>query len=75
MTIMTTLYLQADENMILGQFVEEGALVNVFPESENDTDEMGSCILITSRHVVLIKQRYKCGCQHYCTYVFLQYDC
>ena len=43
---------------MLGQFIEEGALVNVFPESQNDTDELGSCILVTSKHVVFIKQRY-----------------
>ena len=43
--------------MILGQFVQDGAFVNVFPESENDTSELGSCILVTSKHVVLIKQR------------------
>lgn len=44
--------------MILGQFIQEGALVNVFPGSENDTDELGSCILVTSKHVMLIRQRY-----------------
>ena len=41
---------------MLGQFVEEGALVNVFPESQNETDELGSCVMVTSKHVVLIKQ-------------------
>ena len=43
----------------MGQFTEEGALVNVFPKSEDGTNELGSCIMVTSKHVVLIKQRYR----------------
>lgn len=63
-------YLQADEKMILGQFIQEGAFVNVFPESESDTDELGSCVLVTSKHVMLIKQRYK-----YCIILLMHIDC
>ena len=58
-TAVQAFYLQADEKMILGQFIQEGALVSIFPESESDTDELGSCVLVTSKHVMLIKQRYK----------------
>ena len=43
--------------MILGQFIQEGALVGVFPGSANENGELGDCILVTSRHVVHIKQR------------------
>ena len=43
--------------MILGQFIQEGALVGVFPGSAIENSELGDCILVTSRHVVHVKQR------------------
>ena len=55
---------------LLGEFIKEGALVNVFPEPQTDTDELGSCILVTSKHVVLIKQRYEMSLTFYTILTF-----